>query len=377
MKNLSRLNRFVSQVVLSKINNEKLFQIIHLKKLGENDFLLPKIMKFKKFYDFEYIQKYPNKLSLEFFIWANKFTHFDIIFDTYSKYIYDKYDTYKDTFNFICLHGHLDIVKWFVKNKIYNFGEKSIDYAAKGGHLDVVEFLHKNRKNTLISGTSKTIEYLVENSRLDIISLMHKNMHYLSNFIQEDTLKNLIFITTRNGKLSILISLLTRLGIDKCNYKDRIDILNCAAGYGHLDIIKWCCENFDLNNKTNVKLFSDCVIDNAAARGYLDIVKYLCENEKVKDMYSIWAINFAAGKGYLDIVKFLFEHMKNMKDTSDGFTMYAVNSAVEKGHLHIVKYFYEKYSYMQNFHLETHLIRASSNGRFDIVNYLYLLKKRN
>ena len=51
------MNRFVSQVVLSTINNKKLFQILLLKKLkpNETDFLLPLIITFKKFYLFLYI----------------------------------------------------------------------------------------------------------------------------------------------------------------------------------------------------------------------------------------------------------------------------------------------------------------------------------
>ena len=89
------MNRFVSQVVLSTINNKKLLQILHLKKLkpNETDFLLPLIITFKKFFLF-YIEKNFEYYPLEYLIWIDRFYHFDYIF----------------------FKGHLDISKWIHEN---------------------------------------------------------------------------------------------------------------------------------------------------------------------------------------------------------------------------------------------------------------------
>ena len=105
------MNRFVSQVVLSTINNKKLLQILLSKKLNENDLLLPSIIKFKKFFNFDLrkIIEYIN-ITLEYIIWINKFYYFDWIFS--NKY-YCKITGFALVF---CYYGHLDVVN-YLKSK--------------------------------------------------------------------------------------------------------------------------------------------------------------------------------------------------------------------------------------------------------------------
>lgn len=95
-----------------------------------------------------------------------------------------------------------------------------------------------------------------------------------------------------------------------------------AAGYDHLDMIKWLHEN-DF-------VFSGTAIDTAAQNGRLVIVQWLHENRV--DGCSTWAMDSAATFGHLDVVLFLHFHR------TEGCTTVAMDLAAENGHVDVVQF---------------------------------------
>jgi len=223
------MNRYVSQEVLSSINNKKLFQIIYLKKLNENDLLLPKIIKFKIFFSFNF-KKNLKYITIEYIIWINKFYHFDNIFSNKYKSSYCLYDC--NIFDIMCIYGHFDIVKWLYENRketLEGCTKAAMTVAASNGYLDIVKFLHKNK----LSGcTDFAIERAALNGHLNVVKWIYKNQ------------------STRG---------IATFPIDN------------AASNGHLDIVKWLYQN--CRSK-----YSFIATLNAKLNGHLDVLKFLKKN---------------------------------------------------------------------------------------------------
>jgi Ankyrin repeats (3 copies) len=105
---------------------------------------------------------------------------------------------------------------------------------------------------------------------------------------------------------------------------DRHCLWNCAKN-GHLNVLKYCQEH--INSITEY----DCILDEAAYYGHLDLVKYL---HSIGSKCTKWAMDWSALDGYLEVVQFL--HF----DRQEGCTQNAMNWAAEKGHLDVVKFLY-------------------------------------
>ena len=73
-------------------------------------------------------------------------------------------------------------------------------------------------------------------------------------------------------------------------------IMDHAASYGHLDIVKFV-------HKTHSECCSEWTVDLAARYGHLDIVKFLHENRN--EGCTKWAMDRAAANDHFNIVDFL------------------------------------------------------------------------
>ena len=101
------------------------------------------------------------------------------------------------------------------------------------------------------------------------------------------------------------------------------------------------------------------VMDNAAYYGHLDIVKFLHENRS--EGCTVWAMNGAAENGHLEMVKFLHEKR------TEGCTTYAMIWAAHNGHLNIIKFLHENRSEGCTKNV---MYWAANKGYLDIVKFL-------
>jgi len=75
--------------------------------------------------------------------------------------------------------------------------------------------------------------------------------------------------------------------------------MDWAALNGHLDVIKWLCEN-----RTEGCTFR--AMDYAALNGHLDVIKWLCENRT--EGCTFRAMDYATKNGHPDVIKWLHEN---------------------------------------------------------------------
>src|SRR6478672_12905301 len=82
--------------------------------------------------------------------------------------------------------------------------------------------------------------------------------------------------------------------VDKKLYNKDIHTYDWAAENGHLEVLKWLCQN-------KIKGYTKYIINTAAFYGHIKIVKWLHENKQ--ECRTTGAINYAASNGHFEIVK--------------------------------------------------------------------------
>ena len=65
-----------------------------------------------------------------------------------------------DAMDWAASHGHLEVVKWLHENRSEGCTKYAMDLAAMNGHLEVVQWLHENRSEGCTSGAmDRAAEY--------------------------------------------------------------------------------------------------------------------------------------------------------------------------------------------------------------------------
>lgn len=145
----------------------------------------------------------------------------------------------------------------------------------------------------------------------------------------------------------------------------------CAAGAGHLDVIKTLVKaGANVNHPTNT---NSTPLRAACFDGRLDIVMYLTEHGAdihIANKYNNTCLMIAAYKGHLDVVSFLLEKGANPDEKAHcGAT--ALHFAAECGHVAIVKELLEYGAQItKNENGMSPLIAAAERTRADVVEYL-------
>ncbi|KAJ3103152.1 hypothetical protein HDU97_010360 [Phlyctochytrium planicorne] len=101
------------------------------------------------------------------------------------------------------------------------------------------------------------------------------------------------------------------------------NIMNTAAEFGHLDIVKFL-------HRFRTDGCSTEAMDLAAAGGHLDVVEFLHDNRQ--EGCTVKAMDMAAQGGHFEIVQFLHKHR------TKGCTVAAMDNAARLGDLEIVKF---------------------------------------
>lgn len=154
-------------------------------------------------------------------------------------------------------------------------------WAALHGYMEVVEWLHENRKEGC----------------------------------RRDTLKDCVI----RGKLDIVKWLYT----NKREVSDLDGVIDHAAGFGHLELVRWFHEN------TNERC-TRAAMCRAAGNGHLSVVKWLHEHRR--EGCTTDAMDTAAMRGHLEVVKWLHANR------DEGCTTEAMDGAVRGNHLGLVRW---------------------------------------
>lgn len=155
---------------------------------------------------------------------------------------------------------------------------------------------------------------------------------------------------------------------------DGASALWCAAGAGHLNVVKTLVKagaNVNHPTKTNSTPLRAVCFD-----GRLDIVKYLVDHDAnihISNKFNNTCLMIAAYKGHLDVVNFLLENGADLNEKAlCGGT--ALHFAAECGHAHIVSELLRYGTKMtKNVSGMTPLIAAAERTRIQVVEYLVAL----
>ncbi|OQS03617.1 hypothetical protein THRCLA_04062 [Thraustotheca clavata] len=159
----------------------------------------------------------------------------------------------KDAMDWAASAGHLDVVKYLHRNRREGCTTDAMDLAAKHGHLHVVEFLDRHRHE---GATTKAMDEAAVHGHLHVVQYLHYNR--------------------REG--------CTKYGMDR------------AALEGHLEILQFLHSH----------RYEGCTVNAinwAAQHGHLDIVRFLHTHRK--EGYTANALKWAAQNNHIDVVHFL------------------------------------------------------------------------
>ena len=105
-----------------------------------------------------------------------------------------------------------------------------------------------------------------------------------------------------------------------------------AAGYGHLDVLKYLISL----GGVNIHAYGECAFQWAAENGQLDVLKYLMSLGGVDiHVNDEWAFRLAANNGHLDVLKYLIS-LGGVDVHVEGD--YSFRLAVNNDHLYIVDF---------------------------------------
>lgn len=305
--------------------------------------------------------------------------------------------------------GHLKLTKWLSENRNEGFTHKAITRAARYGHLHILNIIILSDDHNFsilykaIRGNHlHIVKWAIEKNKIDYrtnISLhiiKHSNddisiLDYLYKYelFKQEFNKNIdIMMKTaiENAYINIINYLLDKYiiyNIPYCKFttvmsediinflheekyfntiknlytigccKITIGLMNKAAQYGNITLLKWGYENI------NDSYILNGVLDYAAKGGHIDIV--IWAHKKINTS-TTKAMDYAAEYGHLEIVKWIHENRKS------GCTKKAMTYAAMNGHLHVVKWLYKnRTEQWDNFPL----IIAADEGYLDIVKWLY------
>ena len=167
----------------------------------------------------------------------------------------DAFNGIDEVVNYASCFGNLEIVKYLTAIGA-SCSTYAMDWAARNGHLDIVQWLHLNRSEGC---TTEAMDWAANNGRLDVLKWLHFNRS------------------------------------EGCTTR----AMDWAAEFGHLDIVQW----LHLNRYEGC---SEYAMIDAVRNGHIAIVKYLYENSLVTDRDTLrYAMEYAKALCYTEIEIYL------------------------------------------------------------------------
>ncbi len=231
-------------------------------------------------------------------------------------------------------NGYLDIVMFLVENvpNIHNFNDV-FDAAIVKGHLEIVKYLLKNVRELDIHWLDDYfIKLAAENCHLDIVKYLYENG---ANIWAENyyTLR----YAAKNGCLEVVKYLLEvgaplgAAGILPADiHAENDDALILALGSGRLDVVKYL-----ISNGGKLKIIDESLLEYLLKKSYYDIITYLISvGVNITAISNKLLISIIISIGDLNKVKYLIENRgKNRYNLTDALT-----HAIDKKRYEIAKY---------------------------------------
>ncbi|XP_015924398.2 alpha-latrotoxin-Lh1a-like [Parasteatoda tepidariorum] len=182
---------------------------------------------------------------------------------------------------------HSAVVK-FLRNKGANVdvsnsdGETPIHMYAKGGQLHMIEYLISNGGGLYVtdSRTNDFMYYAIQNGHIDVVKYGFERERYIYDALVKTHIpprcpKSCPWVFCDANQFDQLEMI--KYFFDKINPKDCV-LLNEAALYGHLDIVKYFIQERNANiEKESPTAYPP--LCSAAQSGHLHIVKYMIEKD--------------------------------------------------------------------------------------------------
>jgi hypothetical protein len=234
-------------------------------------------------------------------------------------------------------NGKLHVLKWFIRHN-FRGSENIIDIAAVNGHLDVVTWLHKVQgekctseamEGAAANGHFETATWVYNNYKFNhclkrtvIFAIEYGNLNYVKKWLPElsSIIENGTHLAVINGHLELADWLMQN---QYTPISSNTVIL--AVARGSLDTIKWIYDNFQ-DEIFNTK----GLIDTAAVYGHLEIIKWL--HTFTTSLATTNAIDYAAANGHLEVVQWLYQNR------NEGYTDAAINYAIKTGYNNVVNW---------------------------------------
>jgi hypothetical protein len=148
--------------------------------------------------------------------------------------------------------------------------------------------------------------------------------------------------TAENGHLEILKWLKETFNITekdaKTNYNEAF---RQAARYGNLEVLKWLKETFNITNE-EAKIKSNFAFRYAAQNGHLHVLIWLKETfditEKQAKIFNNFAFRLAAENGHLHILKWLKENFNITKEDAKSNKKYTFREAQYNHHIDVLEW---------------------------------------
>jgi antitoxin component HigA of HigAB toxin-antitoxin module len=146
-----------------------------------------------------------------------------------------------------------------------------------------------------------------------------------------------------------------RLTIDDLRTDDNIILLS-SCEYGHLEIVKYLINTFDLKVEDTKGIDDHDALQISCATGHLEIIKFLVDTFKLtaKDIksYNNSALRLSCTHGHLEVVKYLVDTFKLTAEDARSNSNFALHWAYRNNHLEVVKYL------IDTFKLTTEIIKS-------------------
>ncbi|KAF0692678.1 Aste57867_16263 [Aphanomyces stellatus] len=243
--------------------------------------------------------------------------------------------------------GRFDVVQWLFDKTDVEFSYQHLEWAARNGHLAIVEFFiaHRCIKRKVPNHSYQVTPYALHaasaNGHLNIVKCLvdHQIDHGIGGAVD---------LASINGHLDI-IEWLVANHVERCTSMTA----NKAAEHGHVHVIQWL-------HAQGICIDDEWVLLAAASKGHFDMVQWLCCNASITvfeqrgsgqvlpeaNKFDLWTSEYAfdmdmdhttvatevASNGHLEMLKWIYAHYPQSCTTD------ALGGAAANGHLDVVKW---------------------------------------
>jgi len=180
-----------------------------------------------------------------------------------------------------------------------------------------------------------------------------------------------------NGHLEMVKYLVEKFELTAGDVRSRDNhALRCAAANGHIEMVQYLVEKFELTAE-DARANDNVVLRWAASNGHLEMVQYLVEQFKLTAEDARANDNVVlrevAENGHIEMVQYLVETFELTAEDARACVNYALRLSAAKGQLEMVKYLVEQFKLTaddaradDNFVLRW----AAEKGHLEMVQYL-------